>query len=240
MKAPRKAQAQKAAHWLNPGDSTSLLEQSLEWKRWEDKYSHNLEKATAIPLARQTLWVIENQREAEATQVRIFKNLPAPCKRLKVSTDSWDKLDIQFMYKLPYKSLCYPTMQCLKRKNTARKKQDLMSNTQGCPAAVIKCFAEASLGQILFLTSLSEPNATNMYPTFFFAPMTIQRDTGFTHFMLLHLEPNLLVLILKVKYNIVYALRDIFFYLKVSPISGKVKRHHHNCRLPLKHSKYEQ
>lgn len=115
-----------------------------------------------------------------------------------------------------------------------------MSNTQGCPAAVIKCFAEASLGQILFLTSLSEPNATNMYHTFFFAPMTIQRDTGFTHFMLLHLEPNLLVLILKVKHNIVYALRDIFFYLKVSPISGKVKRHHHNCRLPLKHSKYEQ
>lgn len=52
------AQTQEAAHWLKPGDSTSTLEQSLEWQRWEDKYSCSPGKATAIPLAMQTLWVI--------------------------------------------------------------------------------------------------------------------------------------------------------------------------------------
>lgn len=87
---------------------------------------------------------------------------------------------------------------------------------------MIKCFTEASLGQILFLISLSEPNATNVYHTFFFAPIIMQRDTDFTHFMPLHLEPNLLVLILKVK-HVVYALREIFFYLKVSPSQEKEK-----------------
>lgn len=57
-RAPGKAQTQEAAHWLKPGDSTSLLEQSLDWQRWEGKYSCSPGKATAIPLAMQTLWVI--------------------------------------------------------------------------------------------------------------------------------------------------------------------------------------
>lgn len=101
---------------------------------------------------------------------------------------------------------------------------------------MIKCFTESSLGQILVLISLSEPNATNVYHTSFFAPTIVQRDSGFTHFMLLHLEPNLLVLIPKVKHNLVYALREIFFYLKISHISGEGKNHPQNCRLPLKDS----
>lgn len=117
-KAPGTAQTQEAAHCLKAGDSTSLLEQSLERQRWEDKYSCNPGKTTARSLAMQTLWVIApwpgknkgRQKQHRSEYLNIHQH-PARDKR------SAQTAVTNFIFNLCIngliKSLCYPTLQSL-------------------------------------------------------------------------------------------------------------------------------
>lgn len=63
--------------------------------------------------------------------------------------------------------------------------------------------------------------------------MTTQIDADFTHFVPLHLGSNLLVFILKVKHNVIYALSETFMSKK-HPATQEEKK---DCRFTLKHSK---